>query len=36
MQEINVIGLDLAKHIFHVYRVNRQGQPAVSRKLSGR
>ena len=33
MQEINVIGLDLAKHIFHVYGVNRQGQPVVSRKL---
>lgn len=36
MQEINVIGLDLAKHIFHVYGVNRQGQAVVSRKLSGR
>ena len=33
MQEINVIGLDLAKHIFHVYGVNRPGQPVVSRKL---
>lgn len=33
MQEINVIGLDLAKNIFHVYGVNRQGQPVVSRKL---
>ena len=33
MQEINVIGLDLAKHIFHVHGVNRQGQPVVSRKL---
>lgn len=33
MQEINVIGLDLAKHIFHVYGVNQQGQPVVSRKL---
>ena len=33
MQEIDVIGLDLAKHILHVYGVNRQGQPMVSRKL---
>ena len=33
MQEINVIGLDLANNIFHVYAVNRQGQAVVSRKL---
>ena len=33
MQEINVITLDLAKRIFHRYRVNRQGQPVLSRKL---
>ena len=33
MQEISVIGLDLAKNIFYVYGVNQQGQPAVSRQL---
>ena len=33
MQEINVIGLDLANNIFHVYAVNRQGRAVVSRKL---
>ena len=33
MKEINVIGLDLAKNIFYVYGVGRQGQPVVSRSL---
>ena len=33
MKEINVIGLDLAKNIFYVYGVSRQGQPVVSRPL---
>ncbi len=33
MKEINVIGLDLAKNIFYVYGVGRQGQPVVSRPL---
>ncbi len=33
MKEINVIGLDLAKNIFYVYGVNRQGQPVVSRQF---
>ena len=35
MQEINVIGLDLAKTIFYVYEVNRQGLPAAGRPSGG-
>ena len=33
MQEINVIGLDLANNIFHVYAANRQSQTVVRRKF---
>ena len=35
MQEINVIGLDLAKNIFYAYVVNRQGLPAAGRPTGG-
>ncbi len=34
MKEINVIDLDLAKNIFQVYGVNRQGEGTISRKLT--
>jgi len=36
MKEISVIGLDLAKNIFHVYGVDRRGMRVVSKKLKRR